>query len=71
MSSPLSSWRKPGPITTAFNDERDRGTGVAQQLRFGVMDPGFRKDDTECVAQWRILSIMDVKQHGVITRESG
>jgi len=40
-----SSWRKPGPITTAFGDERDRRHGVAQQSRFGVMGPGFRQDD--------------------------
>ena len=40
-----------GPLITAFGAERDSGPGVVQQLRLGVMGPGFRQDDGAHVAR--------------------
>jgi hypothetical protein len=44
--SPLSSWRKPGPITTGLYNRANWSTRCAQKHLFGVMGPGFRQDDS-------------------------
>ncbi|MFN5718064.1 MAG: hypothetical protein ACK463_26560, partial [Bradyrhizobium sp.] len=49
-------------ITTAFGRNGTAVPSDAQQLKFGVMGPGFRQDDDEMVLASRCQT------HGVIAR---
>src|SRR3954449_7403108 len=44
----LSSRRRPGPITTGFAVLDSRSHQYRKTISIGVMDPGFRQDDTDC-----------------------
>src|SRR4051795_10081789 len=44
----LSSRRRPGPITTGFAVLDGRSHQYRKTISIGVMDPGFRQDDTDC-----------------------
>ncbi|QHP69499.1 hypothetical protein EI171_20745 [Bradyrhizobium sp. LCT2] len=46
-TSPMSSWRKPGPITPVGVAEARCGHQRSQQPSSVGMGPGFRQDDTE------------------------